>query len=218
MCLLLSLLCKRGNSQSSPGKADLCKRDLQGSLWVLRGTVVAGGAAEEQALGQSSVLLYPFHAGWTLRRHLCQLSSFQAQIKSKLWLLKLEHFWALYLRSLLFNVKGKHNRKSRFLLPDVSGCFYVCWGSMVSSRDTSCQWNITSESPYGKSFEPEFSFPMMRKRNIFLTNVDNFTGTICNCVWMKHEKIPLWSFPTESHIASLSPCPLTIIMPLVKEP
>ena len=36
------------------------------------------GAVEEQALGQSLTLLYAVHAGWTLRSHLCQLSSFQA--------------------------------------------------------------------------------------------------------------------------------------------
>lgn len=87
-------------------------RDLfrqQGGQWEAR------GAAEEQALGQSLILLYPVHAGWTLRSHLCQLSSFQAWTKDKLWLL--EHFWALYLKPPSFNVQGKHNRKSIFLLP-----------------------------------------------------------------------------------------------------
>lgn len=90
----------------------------QGEQWKVR------GPAEEQELGHSLILLYPIHAGWTLS-HLCQLSSFQAWTKGKRWLLESEHFWALYLKSLPFNVQGKRNSKSTFLLP-WSVCPFPC--------------------------------------------------------------------------------------------
>lgn len=84
--------------------------------------------------------------------------------------------WNIYLLMCRENIIEKVGSSC----PDPTLVPTLCWGSMARSRDTtSCQWNITSESPSGKSFEPEFSFPMVSKRDIFLTNGDNFTGMIC---------------------------------------
>lgn len=45
-----------------------------------------------------------------------------------------------------------------------------------------------------------------------ITSLDMYSRFEC-----KNEKIPLWSFPAEPHKTSLSPCPLAIIIPPVKE-
>lgn len=47
MCLLLSFLCKWGNSQSSPGNDDPCKWDLQASLQAVSETVEGEGSCGE---------------------------------------------------------------------------------------------------------------------------------------------------------------------------
>lgn len=177
------------------------------------------GAAEEQVLGQSFILLYPVHGDWTIRSQLCQLSSFQAWRKGKLLLLELEHFWALYLKSLPFNVQGKHNRKSVFLLP---------WSVHLFPRFVEAAWpdaetplHVSETSllivPVASSLNQSLASLWWGKGTYFLLKGITSLEWYVLCVWMKNEKTPLWTFPPATHITSLSHCPLAIIISPVKE-
>lgn len=172
-------------------------------------------------LGQSLILLYPVHSGWTIRSQPCQLSSFQTWRKGNLSLLELEHFWALYLKSLPFNVQGEHNRKSVFLLL-WSVHFFPCFVE-AAWPDPETPLHVSETSPLidpaASPLNRSLLSPRWGKGTYFLLMGDNFTAMIYTQTlfeW-KMKKTPLWTFPSVTHVTSLSHCPLAIITPPVKE-
>lgn len=149
------------------------------------------GAAEEQMLGQSLILLHPVHSGWNIRSQLCQ-----AWRKGKLLLLELEHLWALYLKSLPFNVQGNIIEKVCSSCPDQSTCSpTLCWGCMARSRDTISHTSpliIPMASPLNQSLASSWQGKGMYFLLVGITSLEWYV------LWLfewKMRKAPYGPFP-----------------------